>query len=144
MRKFVNNKSQDKIRNSKVNLKCYKKENEIIVEEGDQIPSEDSDGDLPISKPISKKNHLCKTLIDQCKELCYQQSLVYKDFDSIYIKVYSRLKQWELFEDEEINMAGQALKIIANSGQLVNLVADSNISKLFGLYENEENQPQVR
>jgi hypothetical protein len=42
--------------------------------------------------------------------------LVYKDFDSIYIKVYSRLKQWELFDDDEINMAGQSLKIIANSG----------------------------
>jgi hypothetical protein len=41
-------------------------------------------------------------------------------------------------------MAGQSLKIIANSGQLVNFVTDSNISKLFGLYEQEDNQPQIR
>ena len=28
-----------------------------------------------------KKNLLCKTLLDQTKELCYQHSPVYKDFD---------------------------------------------------------------
>jgi hypothetical protein len=32
-----------------------------------------------------------------------------------------------LFDDDEINMAGNSLKLIANSGQLVNLVTDANI-----------------
>ena len=95
----------------------------------------DSDEDVQHQKPTRPvKNHLQKNLVDQCKELCYQQSLVYKDFDSVYIKVYARLKNWELFDDEELNMAGQSLKIIANSGQLVNLVSDTNLSRLFELY----------
>ena len=38
-------------------------------------------------------------------------------------------------EDEDITMAGQSLRMIANSGQLVNLVQDVNISKIFSLYE---------
>jgi hypothetical protein len=67
--------------------------------------------------------------------LCHNQSSVYKDFDSIYLKVYSRFKNWELFDDEELKMAGECLKIIANSGQLINLVNKNHLSKLFLLYE---------
>ncbi len=46
-----------------------------------------------------------------------------------------RLSQWVLFDDDEIAMAGASLKIIANSGQLVNLVREANFAKLFALYE---------
>jgi hypothetical protein len=37
------------------------------------------------------------------------------------------MEQWEQFDNEEIQMAGQCLKLIANSGQLVNLVSETNI-----------------
>lgn len=49
---------------------------------------------------------------------------MYKDFDQIFNKVVSRMQQWMLFDDEEINMAGNSLKLMANSGQLVNLVSE--------------------
>lgn len=49
-----------------------------------------------------------------------------------------RLSQWVLFDDDEIAMAGASLKIIANSGQLVNLVREANFAKLFALYEQED------
>lgn len=54
----------------------------------------------------NKKNFLCKNLLEQCKELCYNQSQVYKDFDQIFNKVIARFNQWDLFDDDEIQMAG--------------------------------------
>lgn len=49
-----------------------------------------------------------------------------------------------LFDDDEINMAGASLKLIANSGQLVNLVTDANIQRLFNLYNQEEMVTEAR
>lgn len=34
----------------------------------------------------------------------------------------TRFVDWEIFEDKEIYMACQSLKVVANSGQIVNLV----------------------
>lgn len=70
----------------------------------------------------NKKNLLCKTLLDQTKELCYQHSPVYKDFDQIFTRIMSRFLDWEIFDDKELIMACQSLKVIANSAQIVNLV----------------------
>lgn len=81
---------------------------------------------------------MCKNLFEQCKELCYNQSQVYKDFDSIFTKIFCRFSQWMLFEDEDIVMAGASLKLMANSGQLVNLVTESKMQKLFKLFRDEE------
>ena len=47
-------------------------------------------------------------------------------------------------EDDDITMAGQSLRMIANSGQLVNLVQDVNISKIFSLYDQEEMHTMIR
>ena len=59
-----------------------------------------------IKKTIKvRQNLLCKTLLDQTKELCYQHSPVYKDFDQIYARIMSRFQDWEIFEDKEILMA---------------------------------------
>lgn len=49
-----------------------------------------------------------------------------------------------LFDDDDITMAGASLKLIANSGQLVNLVTDSNMQRLFNLYNQEEMVTQAR
>lgn len=38
----------------------------------------------------AKRNLLCKNLLDQTKELCYQHSPVYKDFDQIFTRIMSR------------------------------------------------------
>jgi len=43
-----------------------------------------------------------------------------------------------LFEDDDIFMAGSSLKLMANSGQLVNLVTESKMQKLFKLFRDEE------
>lgn len=37
-----------------------------------------------------KKNHLQKNILDQTKELCYEHSYLYKDFDSVFAKILSR------------------------------------------------------
>ena len=134
------------MRNSRANFKSYKKEGDIIVEEGDCLVSscsDDEDKAYLALKPANpnKKNYLCKTLVDQCKELCFQNSLVFKDFDQIFIKVYSRLRYWELFDDEEISQASQCLKMIANSGQLLNLMAEHNLFKLNMIVDNDEMKP---
>lgn len=52
-----------------------------------------------------KKNYLQKTILDQTKELCYEHSSLYKDFDSMFMKILLRFNQWELFDDVEINLA---------------------------------------
>ena len=41
------------------------------------------DSDTEDAKMIviqAKKNFLCKSLIEQCRELCFKNSLIYKDF----------------------------------------------------------------
>jgi len=58
---------------------------------------------------------MCKNILEQTKELCYQHSAVYKDFDSIFYRIIVKLTNWELLDDEELNLAGQSLKVIAVS-----------------------------
>ena len=41
-------------------------------------------------------------------------------------------------------MAGQSLQLMVNSGQLINLVTDQNIQKLFNLYEMEDMVTEAR
>ena len=43
-----------------------------------------------------------------------------------------------LFDDDDIVMAGNSLKLMANSGQLVNLVSESKMQKLFKLFKDDE------
>ena len=89
------------------------------------------------AKPIAR-NLLCKNLLDQTKELCYQHSPVYKDFDQIFTRIMSRFQDWEMFEDKEIVMACQSLKVVANSGQIVNLVQEKNMKRVIAVYESED------
>jgi hypothetical protein len=63
---------------------------------------------------------------------------MYKDFNQIFDRVLQRLNNWVLYEDTDIHMAGQCLKLIANSGQQQNLVSDMNLQKLFSLYEQDD------
>jgi len=49
---------------------------------------------------------MCKNILEQTKELCYQHSAVYKDFDSIFYRIIVKLTNWELLDDEELNLAG--------------------------------------
>ena len=53
---------------------------ENIAEE-DRLSGEDSEEEIRKGAFRTKKNLLCKNLLDQTKELCYQHSPVYKDFD---------------------------------------------------------------
>lgn len=75
------------------------------MEEEDNIQASD-DSDAEDAKKIinhAKKNFLCKSLVEQCKELCYSNSLVYKDFDQIYQKIIYKFNQWTIFDDDEIS-----------------------------------------
>lgn len=81
-----------------------------------------------------KKNFLCKTLIEQAREMCYNHAAVYKEFDTIYQKVVIRLQDWELFDDEEISQACLALKVIANSGQMIHLSMEKNMRRIFTIF----------
>lgn len=81
-----------------------------------------------------KRNLLCKNLLDQTKELCYSHSPVYKDFDQIFARILTRFIDWEIFEEKEIYMACQSLKVVANSGQIVNLVEDKNMKQILRIY----------
>jgi len=77
----------------------------------------DSGEEANIKRTIQvKRNLLCKTLLDQTKELCYQHSPVYKDYDQIFMRIMHRFHDWEIFDDKEILMACASLKVIANSG----------------------------
>ena len=78
------------------------------VEEEDKMSEEyDSDEHEALVKNTIKvkRNLLCKNLLDQTKELCYQHSPVYKDFDQIFTRIMSRFTDWEIFDDKEIIMA---------------------------------------
>ena len=56
----------------------------------------------------------------------------------MFQKVYTRFVHWELFDDEDIHMAGLSLKVMANSGQIVNLVIEKNIKRLVKVYDDNE------
>lgn len=81
-------------------------------EEKNSGGSQDGEKELQHTK---RKNLLCKSLLQQTKELCYTNSAVYKDFDKMFDKIMNKFQYWELFDTDEVVMAGQALKIIANS-----------------------------
>ena len=111
---------------------------ENIAEE-DRLSGEGSEEEVAYgTRSRVKKNLLCKNLLDQTKELCYQHSPVYKDFDSMFQKIYTRFVHWELFDDEDIHMAGLSLKVMANSGQIVNLVLEKNMRRLIKVYDDNE------
>lgn len=89
------------------------------VEEEDKMSEEydSAEDENMIRKTIQvKRNLLCKNLLDQTKELCYQHSPVYKDFDQIFARIMTRFQDWEIFEEKDIVMACQSLKVVANSG----------------------------
>lgn len=80
------------------------------VEEEDKMSNDyDSadgeEGNRITTNKTKPRNLLCKTLLDQTKELCYQHSPVYKDFDQIFTRIMSRFQDWEIYEDKEIVMA---------------------------------------
>ncbi len=63
------------------------------VEEEDKLSADYESGEDETnmnSKIKVKRNLLCKNLLDQTKELCYQHSPVYKDFDQIFARIMSR------------------------------------------------------
>jgi len=49
---------------------------------------------------------MCKNILEQTKELCYQHSAVYKDFDSIFSRIITKIVNWELLCDVDLNLAG--------------------------------------
>lgn len=55
-----------------------------------------------------------------------------------------RLQDWELYEDDEITQAGQALKVMANSGQLVNISVERNMKRVFAIFCKEEVPNQIK
>lgn len=65
--------------------------------------SQDGEKDQQI---VKKKNLLCKNLVEQTRELCFTNSAVYKDFDKMFDKIINKLEYWELFDQEEVFMAG--------------------------------------
>lgn len=52
------------------------------------------------------------------------------------MKVLARLEQWDLFDDFEVSMACNSLKVLANSGQVVSLILEKNMMKLLQIYDN--------
>ena len=56
----------------------------------------------------------------------------------MFQKIYTRFVHWELFDDEETHMAGLSLKVMANSGQIVNLVMEKNMKRLIKVYDDNE------
>jgi hypothetical protein len=64
---------------------------------------------------IKPKNLMCKNILEQTKELCYQHSAVYKDFDSIFSRIMTKILNWELIDDNDLALAGQSLKVMAVS-----------------------------
>jgi hypothetical protein len=55
---------------------------------------------------IKPKNLMCKNILEQTKELCYQHSAVYKDFDSIFSRIMTKIINWELIDDNDLALAG--------------------------------------
>ena len=50
----------------------------------------------------------------------------------------TRFQDWEIFEDKDIVMACQSLKVVANSGQIVNLVQEKNMKRIIQVYTSED------
>ena len=50
----------------------------------------------------------------------------------------SRFTDWEIFDDKEVIMACQSLKVVANSGQIVNLVQEKNMKRVITAYDSED------
>jgi len=101
----------------------------LIVEQADEenqsTEEKSSNSSDDISRRIlagPKKNLMCKNILEQTKELCYQHSAVYKDFDSIFSRIITKIVNWELLCDNDLNLAGQALKVMAVSKQIEDLV----------------------
>jgi hypothetical protein len=72
--------------------------------------------------PNGKKNYLMKNILDQTKELCFEHASQYRDFESVYAKILMRFQQWELFDDDEISLGCQSIKMLAGSGQVVSMI----------------------
>ena len=87
---------------------------------------------------MKPKNLMCKNILEQTKELCYQHSAVYKDFDSIFHRVVTKLVNWELIDDADLSLAGQSLKVMAVSKQIEDLVLDKNMNKLLRIFQSPE------
>jgi len=62
---------------------------------------------------------------------------MYKNFDSLFGRIIARFVSWELFDEEEVVLAGLALKMIANSSQIVNLCQQRNIKSLISIYTTD-------
>ena len=56
----------------------------------------------------------------------------------MFQKIYTRFANWELFDDEDIHIASLSLKVMANSGQIVNLVQEKNLKRLIKVYDDNE------
>lgn len=50
----------------------------------------------------------------------------------------SRFIDWEIFDDKEVIMACQSIKVVANSGQIVNLVLEKNMKRIIAVYDSED------
>mmetsp|Transcript_25682 Transcript_25682/g.24964 ORF Transcript_25682/g.24964 Transcript_25682/m.24964 type:complete len:135 (+) Transcript_25682:501-905(+) len=112
---------------------------EVIEEEDKKSDRSDEENKRTIKmgnnqKP--KKNYLMKSILDQTKELCYEHSTLYKDFDSMFQKLMARFEQWEIFDDDEIQLSCESLKVIASSGQVVSLIKEKNFVRLLNVYDN--------
>ena len=49
------------------------------------------------------KNYLTKSLIDQVKGMCFENSTVYRNFESMFAKIMIRFQQSIIFDDDEIS-----------------------------------------
>ena len=108
----------------------------------DQDSGED---EIEIQKLIkSKRFLLCKTLLDQTKELCHSNSAQQKYFDQIFTKIITRFTDWEIFEEKEIAMACDSLKAVAHSGQLINLIPEKNMKRIIQAYVSEDLHAKYR
>lgn len=48
----------------------------------------------------------------------------------------TRFVDWEIFDDSEVAMACSSLKVMANSGQIVNLVQEKNMKRIIMVYDS--------
>jgi hypothetical protein len=81
----------------------------------EELRSVKSSDYLPSKAAQQKKNLLQKALVDQCKELCQTQNTDAKQFSGMFYKIITRLQQWTLFDDKQIQGATTSLLMLANS-----------------------------
>lgn len=62
----------------------------------------------------------------------------------MFDKIINKFEYWILFDQEEVTMAGQSLKIMANSGQIINLCHEKQMSRLTQVFMNEEIEVKAR